>query len=30
MSPRLELFKMALGVGVYLGTFAVIIWHMNT
>ena len=30
MSPRLELFKMTLGVGVYLGTFAVIIWWMNT
>lgn len=30
MTPRLELFKMTLGVGIYLGTFVVIIWHMNS
>lgn len=30
MSPRLELYKMALGVGVYLGTFLVLLWHINT
>lgn len=30
MSLRLELFQMALGVGVYIGTFGVIIWYMNT
>ena len=30
MTPRLELIKMAVGVGVYLGTFGVIIWYINT
>ena len=30
MTPRLELIKIAIGVGVYLGTFAVIVWYMNT
>lgn len=29
MTPRLELIKMAVGVGVYLGTFGVILWFIN-
>ena len=30
MTPRLELFKMAVGVGVYLGVMLMMLWLVNT